>query len=169
MKDGIELIRQLMIMAKDKLYSCCPPETVSFYWLSSENAVWPLWTEYFPSPNIFIKLTEKNVQSSSQPDKVSSIDLIMDLIKYLQYFLSCLYQIYHFWGFQSTIEQELDSLQTPRTSSFLSKYLLKCVIKNKNKIALLSTEGDSIHCVITSQTKYSEHLTWSYHGWYPLL
>ena len=41
MKGGMEPIRQLMIMAKDKLYSCCSPETESFYYLTSENAVWP--------------------------------------------------------------------------------------------------------------------------------
>ena len=41
-----------------------------------------------------------------------------------------------------------------RTSPLLSKYHQKYTIK-KTK---LSTEGDPIHCVITSQTKYSEPL-----------
>ena len=38
----------------------------------------------------------------------------------------------------------------------LGQYLQKYVIKKTNQIALLSTKGDPIHCVITSQTKYSE-------------
>ena len=32
------------------------------------------------------------------------------------------------------------------------------VIKKTNQFALLSKEGDPIHCVITKQTKYSEPL-----------
>ena len=42
------------------------------------------------------------------------------------------------------------------TSPLLSKYLRKYVIKKTNQIAHLSTQGYPIHCVITSQTKYSE-------------
>ena len=123
MKGGMEPIRQLMIMAKDKLYSCCPPETVSFYCLTSENAVWPniFLLQIFSSnwqrktykgqnidnsitllpwscKTLFIYFSINNT-SGSQPDKVSSFDLIMDPIKYLLYFLSCLYQIYLFFGF----------------------------------------------------------------------
>ena len=45
-----------------------------------------------------------------------------------------------------------------RTSLLLSKYLQKYVIKKTNKLALLSIEGDPIHCMITNQTKYSEPL-----------
>ena len=127
-----------MIMAKDKLYSCCSPETESFYYLTSENAVWPniFLLQIFSSnwqrktykgqnidksitllpwscKTLFIYFSINNT-SGSQPDKVSSFDLIMDPIKYLLYYLSCLYQIYLFLGFPSIIEQELDSLQTPK-------------------------------------------------------
>ena len=49
-------------------------------------------------------------------------------------------------------------LHCNRTPPLLSKYLRKYVIKTPNQIALLSTEGDPIHCVFTSQTKYSEPL-----------
>ena len=45
-----------------------------------------------------------------------------------------------------------------RTPPLLSKYLQKYVIKKTNQFALLSKEGDPIHCVITRQTKYSEPL-----------
>ena len=152
----MEPIRQLMIMAKDKLYSCCPPETVSFYCLTSENAVWPNifllqifssnWQrKTYKGQNIDKSITllpwscktlfiyfSINDTSGSQPDKVSSFDLIMDPIKYLLYYLSCLYQIYLFLGFPSIIEQELDSLQTPKdiiTSLQISSEM--CDKKNK--------------------------------------
>ena len=44
-----------------------------------------------------------------------------------------------------------------RTPPLLAKYLRKYVIKKPNQITLLSA-GDPIHCVVTSQTKYSEPL-----------
>ena len=58
--------------------------------------------------------------------------------------------------------QAIGHIMTPevvvaRTPPLLSKYLRKYVIKKPNQIALLST-GDPIHCVVTSQTKYSEPL-----------
>ena len=59
--------------------------------------------------------------------------------------------------------QAIGHIMTPevvvaRTPPLLSNYLQKYVIKKPNQIALLYTEGDPIHCVTTSQTKYSEPL-----------
>ena len=55
--------------------------------------------------------------------------------------------------------QAIGHIMTPevvvaRTPPLLSKYLQKYVIKKPNQNTLLST-GDPIHCVVTSQTKYS--------------
>ena len=55
------------------------------------------------------------------------------------------------------LNSERPLLQTA-VHPLLSKYRRKYVIKKTNQITLLSTEGDPIHSVITSQTKFSEHL-----------